>query len=527
MASNCNQSSGIPPSGASLNKRYFFKLVSNIIGLGASGATQAIIPRGLGPQAYGDFSFLTSFFTVTANSLELGTFQGFYTKLAQRPQERTLVGFYFSFSAVIATLLFGFVMVAHSSAINRFIWPGQQITYVYLAAGWAIMIWFVHVLEGMGDAYGLTISTEMARIAQKVMWLVWIIVLFSLQKLNLVNFFLFCYINIVLVVLLFLWIMRSKGYSLQGIWKFHPGQITAYAREFTKYSHPLFTFSLVGMGANLFDRWLLQVFGGSVQQGFYGLSYQIGALCFVFSGAMTPLLTREFAVAFGKNDWGQMAHLFRRYIPMLYSVAAFLACFVAVQADKITYIIGGKSFKGAAMAVTIMAFYPIYQTYGQLSGSVFYATGQTALYRNIGILFLLAGVPMTYLLVSPADKMGLDAGATGLALKLVLIQIFATNVQLYFNARLLKLSFWRYVLHQLGSVGCFLTISFLVALGLNRCVALQDKIILNLVLALVLYAVTVMIIASFQPALFGLRKGDLGLLWKNLTAGKSTLFRND
>ena len=526
MAANYNQGSGSPASGASLKKRYFFKLVSNIIGLGASGATQAIIPRGLGPQAYGDFSFLTSFFSLTVNNLEMGTFQGFYTKLSQRPQERTLVGFYFSFSAVMAALVFGFVMVAHGSGINGFLWPSQQMLYVYLAAGWAIMIWFVQVLEGMGDAYGLTLSTEMARVAQKVMWLVWIVVLFSLQKLSLTNFFIFSYINIVLVILLFFWIMGHKGYSLQGIWKLHPGQITAYAREFFKYSHPLFTFSLVGMGANLFDRWLLQVFGGSVQQGFYGLSYQIGTLCFVFSGAMTPLITREFAVAFGKNDLGQMAHLFRRYIPMLYSVAAFLACFVAVQADKITYIIGGKSFKGAVMAVTIMAFYPIYQTYGQLSGSVFYATGQTALYRNIGIIFLLAGVPMTYLFVAPANKMGLDAGATGLALKLVLIQVLVNNVQLYFNARLLKLSFWRYVVHQFGSVGCFLTISFLVAWGLNRSVALQDKIILNLVIAFVFYAVTVMIVALFQPALFGLRQGDIGQLWKHLTAGKSTLFRN-
>jgi O-antigen/teichoic acid export membrane protein len=528
MAANCNQTSGgTPASGASLNKRYLFKLVSNIIGLGASGATQAIIPRGLGPQAYGDFSFLTSFFSLTVNNLEMGTFQGFYTKLSQRPQERTLVGFYFSFVAVMAALVVGFVMVAHRSEINSFLWPSQPMSYVYLAAGWAIMIWFVQVLEGMGDGYGLTISTEMARVAQKVMWLVWIIVLFSLQKLNLVNFFLFCYINTVLIILLFLWIMRSKGYSLQGIWKFHPGQITAYAREFFTYSHPLFTFSLIGMGANLFDRWLLQVFSGSVQQGFYGLSYQIGILCFVFSGAMTPLITREFAVAFGKNDLGQMAQLFRRYIPMLYSVAAFLACFVAVQADKITYIIGGQSFKGAVMAVTIMAFYPIYQTYGQLSGSVFYATGQTALYRNIGIIFLLAGVPMTYLLVAPANKMGLDAGATGLALKLVLIQVLANNVQLYFNARFLKLSFRRYVLHQFGSVICFLTISFLVASGLNQSGVLQDNYILNLVLALVLYGAVVLIIALFRPALFGLRQGDLGRLWQNLYAEKSTFFRND
>ena len=506
MASNCNQSSGPPPIGASLNKRYFFKLVSNIIGLGAGGATQALIPRGLGPQAYGDFSFLTSFFSLTVNSLEMGTFQGFYTKLAQRPQERTLVGFYFSFSAVMAALVFGFVMVAHGSGINSFLWPSQQITYVYLAAGWAIMIWFVQVLEGMGDGYGLTISTEMARIAQKVMWLVWIIVLFSLQKLNLANFFLFCYINFGLVVLLFLWIMRSKGYSLQGIWKFHPGQITAYAREFLKYSHPLFIFSVVGMVANLFDRWLLQVFGGSVQQGFYGLSYQIGTLCFVFSGAMTPLLTREFAIAFGKNDLGQMAHLFRRYIPILFSVAAFLACFVAVQADKITYIIGGKSFKGAVMAVTIMAFYPIYQTYGQLSGSVFYATGQTALYRNIGIIVLTAGIPFSYLLMAPYNWFGLELGSVGLAIKMVLLAFVGINIQLWYNTKLLKLSFREYLSHHIYSVIIFLslgTISVYLTDFLIKCF------VLNLIISAIFYALMSIIIIFAKPSLFFTSRNEL------------------
>ena len=99
--------------------------------------------------------------------------------------------------------------------------------------------------------------------------------------------------------------------------------------------------------------------------------YQIGSLCFLFTGAMTPLFTRELSIAFSNGDLPRMAELFRRYIPMLYSIAAFFSCFIAVQADKVVYIFGGNKFEGAATAVTIMAFYPLHQTYGQLSGSVF------------------------------------------------------------------------------------------------------------------------------------------------------------
>ena len=66
-----------------------------------------------------------------------------------------------------------------------------------------------------------------------------------------------------------------------------------------------------------------------------------------------------------------------------------LVGFLVVQADKVTYLMGGKNFQGAHLAVAIMVFYPIHQTYGQLSGPVFLATGETARFRNIGIIFML------------------------------------------------------------------------------------------------------------------------------------------
>jgi len=80
---------------ASLKKRYFAKLSTNLIGLGIGLITQAVIPRGLGPKAYGDFSFLSSFFIRVVGFLDMGTSIGFYTKLSQRQQDFGLVSFYF------------------------------------------------------------------------------------------------------------------------------------------------------------------------------------------------------------------------------------------------------------------------------------------------------------------------------------------------------------------------------------------------------------------------------------------------
>jgi O-antigen/teichoic acid export membrane protein len=498
----------------SLRKRYFFKFGANLIGLALSAVTYALIPRGLGPKAYGDFTFLSHFFTEIVNFLDMGTSLCFYTKLSQRPRELGLVQFYLGFSVVVSLAVMGFAALAQPFSLHRWLWPGQQMLYIYLAALWGILMWFNKLLIMMGDAYGLTVSTELGRMAQKVMGCIVIFMLFWSQQLQLANLFFYQYVVLIFLIVFILWVIRKAGYSLKWGIINSIKQVKTYFKEFYEYSHPLFTYSLAGLVVGLLDRWLLQYFAGSVQQGFWGLSYQIGAFCFLFTGAMTPLLTREYAIAFGKNDLEQMSYLFRRYTPVFYSLAAYFACFVAVQADSVIYLTGGKNFSGAYPAVAIMAFYPIHQTYGQLSGSIFYATGQTALYRNIGIIFMLLGLPLTYFLVAPPDRHGLDAGAMGLAGKMVFLQFIAVNVQLYFNTLLLKLRFWHYVGHQLLCVGSMLSVAIIVSWGVDKFVAGPAMVIQRFLLAGILYTLLVVILTYLHPVIFGLNREDLHFLIK-------------
>src|SRR4051812_37895523 len=65
----------------SLRRRYAFKLASNFVGLPLSLAVQTLIPRALGPTAYGGYSFLASFFTESVNAIETGSSLAFFNKL--------------------------------------------------------------------------------------------------------------------------------------------------------------------------------------------------------------------------------------------------------------------------------------------------------------------------------------------------------------------------------------------------------------------------------------------------------------
>lgn len=494
---------------ASLKKRYLYKLSANIFGALIGFVTQMIIPRGLGPRAYGDFNFLSNFFNQVTGFFEMGTSAGFYTKLSQRPNETGIVSFYMYFSVLVTAAVILFTGIAVTTSMQNKIWPEQSHLYIVLAAGFGILVWIVQILNHMTDAYGLTVATEIGRMSQKVIGLLLIVALYLYNELNLASFFYYQYFLHAFLAVIFVWIVAKSGYIKRYNWRLSRDQFRSYFREFYHYSHPLVSYALVGLIVGIFDRWLLQIFSGSIEQGFYGLSYQIGALCFLFTSAMTPLLMREFSIAHGENDLPKMATLFRRYIPLLYSIAAYFSCFIAIESDTVVSLMGGKDYSKAATAVLIMAFYPLHQTYGQLSGSVFFATGQTGLYRNIGIFFMILGLPVTYFLIAPANYGGLNAGATGLAIKMVAIQIIGVNVQLYYNTRLLNLSFRNYLFHQLGSVLCLLGLAYISKTFITVLMQPRFGDIFCFILSGISYTILVTACAYFVPAIFGLMREDI------------------
>jgi O-antigen/teichoic acid export membrane protein len=505
----------VQPNTDSLFKRYGYKLSTNLAGAAFALVTEAVAPRGLGPKAYGDFNFLSSFFTQTVNFLDMGTSTAFYTKLSQRPAESSLVAFYLRFAVIVSAVVPLLVLITQFTGVHSVLWPGLDLPYVYLAVLWGILVWFVQVLNKMTDAYGLTVASETAKVMQRGLGVIVILSLFWLNRLTLTNFFYYQYFMLCVIGAAWLLILRRSapsGVTFASLPRLDRTQAGRYAKEFYQYSHPLLVYALVGLGAGILDRWLLQYFAGSVQQGFFGLSYQIGAFCFLATSAMTPLLLREFSIAHGSMDIERMAVLFRRYIPALYSVVAYLSCFVAVQAEKVIYLFGGDRYKEALVAVSIMAFYPIHQTYGQLSGSVFYASGQTALYRNIGVTFMLLGLPLTYFLIAPHEGLGANLGATGLAIKSVALQFVAVNVQLYFNSRFLRLPFWHLFGHQLGCVACLILLSVLAMWVGDLVPAIQKNTVLSLLVSVTLYSLAVLLLVLKVPALFGLQGEEVKAL---------------
>lgn len=470
---------------------------------------QAMVSRGLGPRSFGDFSFLTSIFTQIVLFFDLGNTSGFFVKVSQRPKEFGLIAFYLYFTTIGVLLFLLGIFIAKLFGYYSLFFPGQETVMVIAAAIWAIFARYIQILNNITDAYGLTVKSETGLIVQKVAGVIIIALLFFAGWLNLMNYFFFQYFSTILIGILFIWIIRHYGFFVKDNWRMGMSECRKYIREFYQYSHPMFVGALFGYASIVIDRWLLQYYSGSIQQGFYGLAFQICTVSTIFGGAMSMLIMREFSIAFSNNDLKQMSYLFRRFIPLLYSLTAYISCFAAVQSDKLISLMSGSEYKDAYLAVAIMCFYPIHQTYGQLSGSVFLATGQTKLYARLAIIFVIIGLPVLYLLVNPGTFLGLDWGAAGLAVKMVVIQILSVTIQLYYNSRLLSLNFWRYMGHQVVSLGCLLAISVLSKLIFDYLLSDQSNMLLNFLSSGIFYTVVVLLLIYLWPLIFGLTKTDI------------------
>ena len=363
------------------------------------------------------------------------------------------------------------------------------------------------------DAYALTTRGELLKIYKKILGTVLILFMFFYNFFSLPVFFIYHYLVLIFLIFFASRLVIKNNIPLYSFKKLGKEKFNQYTKEFYKYSAPLITCSLFALFIGIFDRWILQEFSGSIQQGFYQLSFSIGTVCFIFTSAMTPLFLREFSIAYKELNIEKMRRLFSTILPRLYIISAFFAVFFTLYADKITIIIGGDNFKGAKLATAIMILYPIHQTYGQLSGSVFFATENIKLYRNIGIIFMLISIPLVFFFIAPKSLYGLNMGASGLAIKMVLVQFFAVNVQLWYNCKNLNISFNRLLWHQFYSVA-ILSINAFVSFYL--CDLIFKSFLISFLISGIVYTLLSFLTIYLFPNIISMKKEEIRLQVKRI-----------
>jgi O-antigen/teichoic acid export membrane protein len=447
----------------SLRRRVFFKTGGNGLAMALGMAQQMIIPRGLGPAAFGDYSFLVGFFSQAIGFLDGGASTHFFVSLSRRPREAKLFKF-----AILTCLVAGAAVVASSflagwPRVGAWIWPGQSGAFVAAAAVLAATVWTTNLLGQFLDAYGQTIRLETIRAALRAASIVVLLILHLRGWLSSSAIYVWGTASALLLALVYGRLLRRFGApDVRGV-SLTSEDGRRYGRELWSYAGPLYLLGLGGFLTGAFDRWFLQRAAGSAEQGFYGLSFQVGSLSLIFASALANLLMREFAVAHEENQGARIRELFCRHAPLAYGMTAFASAFVLTHAETFGVLFGGREFGAAATPIAVMSLYPVHQTYGQLTGSLFLATGKTRQYRDLGLMGMGLSMMMTLYLLAPREWGGLSGGATGLAVKMVVSQFLSVNLLLFVAAREFRFSFWNLMGRQIVTLSACVGMSWLSA----------------------------------------------------------------
>jgi O-antigen/teichoic acid export membrane protein len=491
----------------SLLKRYKSKFTTNSVSLLISSALTILIPRYLGPARYGDFNFLNVFFTRFFGFLALGTPIAFFTKLSKRPKELRLIRFYVFF--LFAVLLFSilFLTVIYSTNNEAILFININENYILLAFVYCFLLFLSEIVRQVNDAFAFTYFSE--RIFLIIRLLVLILVGLFIYF-EIINLFFYYYILITCFsVLLICWTLYlyRKGVRPFGIEnKLDNTTKRRYISEFYAYSSPLFIAGLFTLFTVFGERWLLQFYGGSVQQGYYSFSYAVASIIFLFTGSMSPLFTREFSIAWKNNDFIRMRSLYNKLIPLLIILATYLSFFVAFNSEYIIQLIAGTSYSDASLIISVMAIYPIHQTYGQLCASILYASGNTRLIRNVSIPIDIIGLLIVLILLFPKDLGGFEMSSLGLAYKMVFMQFIAVNIYLYHCTKLLKLSYINSLKFQLIIITVFSLCAFITK-ELSTYYIVSD--LLQLFINFIVFSIAIVLFFIVFPKLLPINKNDI------------------
>jgi O-antigen/teichoic acid export membrane protein len=434
----------------SFKKRYFIKFLKSITDALINVCLLLFVPRVLGPSNYGSFSFIRDTFQNIVTFSDLNLSSAHINYAARKQSSAVATNVYFSYTILVGLFVLIFVFFITLTDLDQYIFPKQSAEYLFLGALLAYLMYLSTSLMGLSDSKIATFGFEMRSIVINFTMFITLALLYFTNLLNLETFFIHRILLYILLLFIgYLYLYRSINFRPRLVDP-RKKEVKEVIRDFITFSNPLFTLSIVGVLFGFFDRWFLQIIYGSVSQGFFTLAFSLSSIASLFLSPMTPLLMQSIAQADEENNYIEMKNAFDK-VKFLYLIGAFLSIFFMFHTKEIMGLIGGSNYNSATSTVIVMFIYPIHVVYGQFCGGVLIALRKTRLYRNISIVSTLIGVVITYFLLAPKSFIipGLELNSFGLALKLVLIQLFTVLVQLFFVCKYFEVKISNYIISQI------------------------------------------------------------------------------
>lgn len=476
--------------------RVLYSLSGNIIRAGLSFLTGILIAKGMGPESFGVFGFLLASFTVLTQMLDLGSSSAFSTFMSKRNRSASYLIYYCSWLLIQFIALFVFIYFLAPDIVVQKLWQGEErelVTIAFIAVFMQQKGWVT--VSQIGESQRFTKHVQLVSI------------LVALAHFIIISILLY---NDTITVRLIYWIIAAEfALGIAVVLYILPMQYAKETESFGKilgeykvYCLPLIPNAWIMIICMFGDTWLLQFYGGSVEQAFYAVAMQFSVICLIATRSILSILWKEVAEAFSEGDTAKVRILFSSSTRWLHAFGAFIACFLIPWTSEIIVISLGPEYIAGSLAMAIMFLYPIDQARGQVAGTMLLAMEMTKVTLFIGVVSNVLGLTVTYFLVaSPTEVVpGLGLGSTGLALKMVLVQFLTVNVSIWWVSKTLKIE--GNDLYQFFVIGLFLSFGYISNFGINYIVGDTFGFIFKFGLSGVMYTLLVISVVYKWHSLF-------------------------
>lgn len=488
---------------ASIKVRFLTSMVANIFRVIISFSTGLIIARVLGPAEYGNFSFLLGSFTALSLLVGMASSSAFYTFISQKKRGTTFF-IYYSVWLLMQFILLLLLVIFLPTSLKEKVWLGHSGDLILLALFTSFAMNQIWRFAGqIGESIRDTVGVQIRNVVRAVTYLTCVLLLTGFRLLSVKVLFIINAIVYFSLATLYAWRLYQMGTFSQA----KSENLKNILGEFKTFCLPLILLAFAGFFHSFADYWLLQKFGGSVQQGYYAIGARFAALSLIATTSMVLVFWKEISEAHALGNMKRVRDLYKRISQGLYFFGAFCSCLLIPFSREILGLLLGPAYQDAWLPLSLMFLYPIHQSMGQITGTMLFATGKTKVKANIGVFFVAISIPTTYFMLAPKNLFvpGLNMGATGLALKMLFCQIIEVNLMAFFIARYLKISFdWGHQIIVLLFLIPFGFLSKLLSQWVLSLILVSPHSILVMASTGICYLGAVIVLVYFLPSITGI-----------------------
>ena len=495
----------------SIQKRFSFSFLSNVVKGVALFLTSALIARGLQPEMYGTYAFLLTVAVSVCSLLDMGVSKAFYTFISKKAQSKSFFMYYFLWMLVQFLVAVSCIYVIIPDSLISIVWKGNSkelAALSFIAVFFQVHVW--QVISHIGESLRKTYRIQSLNVAIAALHLILIFIVYWLGVMQLRTIYYLIIVEFILAIGVSYVILKVNFSSLIKT----PSE---YFRQYWVYCKPLIPYVWLGVLSEFADAWLLQHYGGSIEQAYYSVAVQFSLVSLMATTSILKILWKEVAEANENGDKQKIYQVYDKATHILFVFSAVVSGFLIPWANEILTLLFGSAYVGGVVVMSIMLLYPIHQSLGQIVGVMFMALEMTKVYVIINSVILISGIITAYFILAPSDAIvpGFGLASNGLALKMVLLQIIGVNLSMWWLKKNNKLP--HNLLFQFLSMSLFLILGYLVYLLINSVFLIGFAIIFQMLIALIIYCLIAFILVYFLSSkLLKMEKDDLKRFGKSI-----------